>query len=226
MTGLTGHLAQTLVDDRLRGAAQARRVRRATKEDRTSENRRVVAAAAAGDEQAWALLQERYATRVRSVARTYRLTPHDIDDVAQTTWLRLLENIGNLRNADGVGAWLETTARRECLAVLRQRKRERPTDDAYLTDQPCEPVAEQRLVAAERSKALAERLAQLPLRQRRVLAALLAEPAPAYSDIATSLEIPVGSIGPTRARSLERLRRDRRLTRSLQQDGDRSPGAG
>jgi hypothetical protein len=69
MTGLTEHLAQTLVDDRLRRADQARRVRRATKEDPTSENRRVVAAAARGDEQAWALLQERYATRVRSVAR-------------------------------------------------------------------------------------------------------------------------------------------------------------
>jgi RNA polymerase sigma factor (sigma-70 family) len=226
MTGLTEHLAQTLVDDRLRRADQARRVRRATKEDPTSENRRVVAAAARGDEQAWALLQERYATRVRSVARTHRLTPHDIDDVAQATWLRLLENIGNLRNADGVGAWLETTARRECLAVLRQRKRERPTDDAYLTDKPCEPVAEQRLVAAERSKALAERLAQLPLHQRRVLVAMLAEPAPAYIEIATSLQIPVGSIGPTRARSLERLRRDGLLTRSLQQDGDRSPDAG
>ena len=95
MTGLTAHLAQTLVEDRLRGADQARRVRRATRKDRTSENRRVVAAAAGGDEQAWALLQDRYAKRVRSVARTYRLTPHDIDDVAQATWLRLLENIGN-----------------------------------------------------------------------------------------------------------------------------------
>jgi RNA polymerase sigma factor (sigma-70 family) len=226
MTGLTAHLAQTLVADRLRRADQARVVRRATEEGPTFQNRRVVAAAARGDEQAWALLQDRYAKRVRSVARTYRLTPHDVDDVASTTWLRLVENIGHLRNADGVGAWLETTARRECLALLRRRKRERPTDDAYLTDKPCEPVAEQRLVAAERSNALAERLALLPLHQRRVLVAMLAEPAPAYSEIAASLQIPVGSIGPTRERSLERLRRDGVLARSLDQDGDRSPEVG
>lgn len=226
MTGLTAHLAQTLVDDRLRGADQARRARRATKERPPSENRRLVAAAARGDEHAWALLQDRYAKRVRSVARAYRLSPHDVDDVAQTTWLRLLENIGNLRNADGVGAWLETTARRECLGLLRRRTRERPTDDAQLTDKPCEPVAEQRLVAAERSKALAERLVQLPPHQRRLLVALLAEPAPSYREIATSLQIPVGSIGPTRARSLKRLRKDSVLARSLQQDGNRSPDAG
>ena len=160
------------------------------------------------------------------MARTYRLTPHDVDDVASTTWMRLLENIESLRNADAVGAWLETTARRECLAVLRQRKRERPTDDAYLTDKSCEPVAEQRLVAAERSKALAERLALLPPHQRRLLLAMLAEPAPAYSEIAAALQIPVGSIGPTRARSLERLRRDGVLTRSLNQGGDQSPDVG
>ena len=160
------------------------------------------------------------------MARTYRLTPHDVDDVASTTWMRLLENIGHLRNADAVGAWLETTARRECLALLRRRKRERPTDDAYLTDKSCEPVAEQRLVAAERSKALSERLALLPPHQRRLLLAMLAEPAPAYSEIAAALQIPVGSIGPTRARSLERLRRDGVLARSLNQGVHQSPDVG
>jgi len=243
MTGLTPHLTRTSVDDRLRSADQRRVARSAADQQvvarhgRRSEQRgaraaggahedaldQVVAAAAAGDEHAWALLRDRYALRVRTVARLHRLAPHDVDDVAQTTWLRLLENISNVRDANAVGAWLETTARRESLALLRQRKRESPTEDAFLADQPSEAVAERRLVAAEQRTALTSSLQQLPRHQQRLLVAMLAEPAPSYAQIAASLKVPIGSIGPTRARSLARLRRDRRLALAIGEDAGWRP---
>jgi DNA-directed RNA polymerase specialized sigma24 family protein len=138
MTGLTPHLTRTSVDQRLRNAERHRVARDARAATGAHDDvlDQVVAAAATGDEGAWALLRERYAMRVRTVARQHRLAPHDVDDVAQTTWLRLLENINKLRDANAVGAWLETTARRESLAVLRRCKRERPTEDAFFADQP------------------------------------------------------------------------------------------
>jgi RNA polymerase sigma factor (sigma-70 family) len=226
MNGLTPHLTRTSVDERLRSADQHRRQRDARAVPGAHEDAldQVVAAAATGDEGAWALLRERYAMRVRTVARLHRLAPHDVDDVAQTTWLRLLENISKLRDANAVGAWLETTARRESLAVLRRCKRERPTEDEFFADQPSEPVAERRLVAAEQRTALNSSLQQLPRHQQRLLAAMLAEPAPSYAEIAASLKVPIGSIGPTRARSLGRLRRDRRLALAIGEDVDSQPG--
>jgi RNA polymerase sigma factor (sigma-70 family) len=237
MTGLTPHLAQTLVDDRLRGAEQARVVHNAVVRGgvirrrrrgglRDADTREVVAAAAGGDERAWALLHERYGARVRTVVRFHRLPPEDVDDVVQTTWLRLIESIGGMRNANAVGAWLETTARRECLALLRRRKRERPAENGLLTEQPCEPVAERRLVAGEERAALASGLARLPQRQRRLLVAMLAEPTPSYGEIAAALKMPIGSIGPTRARTLARLRQDPVLASTVGENVDPEPQAG
>jgi RNA polymerase sigma factor (sigma-70 family) len=237
MTGLTPHLAQTLVDDRLRGAEQARVVHNAVVRGgvirrrrrgglRDADTREVVAAAAGGDERAWALLHERYGARVRTVVRFHRLPPEDVDDVVQTTWLRLIESIGGMRNANAVGAWLETTARRECLALLRRRKRERPAENGLLTEQPCEPVAERRLVAGEERAALASGLARLPQRQRRLLVAMLAEPTPSYGEIAAALKMPIGSIGPTRARTLARLRQDPVLAGTVGENVDPEPQAG
>ena len=240
MTALTPHMARTSVAERLRSAEHhhaarsaadqqviARRGRSSGPRDSSAHDEaldHVVAAAATGDEGAWALLRDRYATRVRSVARQYRLAPHDVDDVAQTTWLRLLENISRVRDAAAVGAWLETTARRESLALLRRRTRESPTEDAFFADQPSEPVAEQRLVAAEQRTALTSSLQQLPQRQQQLLVAMLAEPAPSYAEIAASLKMPIGSIGPTRARSLARLRQDRQLASTIGEDAEWQPG--
>src|SRR5215218_6556750 len=126
---LTSHLARTLSDDRLRSAAHRHVVRSAARPagaaGRATHDRpaslsgegleQIVRAAAAGDDHAWTLLQDRFTKRIRAVARGYRLAPQDVDDVAQTTWLRLLEHIGAVRDANAVGAWLETTARRESL---------------------------------------------------------------------------------------------------------------
>jgi RNA polymerase sigma factor (sigma-70 family) len=175
------------------------------------ELERVVLAAAAGDGGAWSALIERFAARVRAVARAHRLATHDVDDVVQTTWLRLLEHIDTVREPRALGAWLETTGRHESLRVLRARQRECPTDSEQLVDRPVAPVDEQRLVAAEHRAALAMALEQLPGRQRALLSMLFADSDPNYQTISSSLELPIGSIGPTRGRALARLRRDHDL---------------
>jgi RNA polymerase sigma factor (sigma-70 family) len=227
---LTPHVARTLTDGRLRSAAERRArqsaagprgdrdagARRALLSDQALE--RIVTAAAAGDARAWAWLQDRFGARIRAVARCYRLAPHDVEDVAQATWLRLLEHIGGIHDANAVGAWLETTARHESLRLLRHAKRERPTDDRVLAERPTEAVAEGRLVTAERRAALDAALRQLPGRQRRLLREMLADPTASYTEISATLDMPIGSIGPTRQRSLARLRRDRELVSVIGED--------
>jgi RNA polymerase sigma factor (sigma-70 family) len=176
----------------------------------------------AGDGTAWRRLIERFTSRVRAVTRAYRLNAHDADDVMQTTWLRLLERIDGIREPAAVGAWIETTARRESLRVLRVARREWPTDSDQLLDAPVDAVAERRLVAAQDRAAydqaltrLPEALTRLPQSQQRLLSMLLSDPAPSYAEISRRLDMPIGSIGPIRARCIARLRRDPELARAI-----------
>jgi RNA polymerase sigma factor (sigma-70 family) len=169
----------------------------------------LVAAAAAGEPQAWSQLIDRYAVLIRSVCRAHRLADADADDVAQFTWLRAVEHIGRLRDPDRFGAWIGTTARHECLRVLRGGKRVVPTADEIqgpLFAEHADP--EETALAAERRAAVREALATLPPRQRTLLRLLHADSAPSYEAIGAALGMPVGSIGPTRGRALERLRRE------------------
>lgn len=207
------HYIATIDADR-----RARASRRRPRGD-AGELERLMLAAADGDAASWNALVARFTCRVRTVARLHRLMAHDVDDVLQTTWLRLLEHIRRVREPEALGAWLDTTARRESLRVIRQAARERPTDAALRDDEPVEALPERDLVDAERCAALAASVDRLPPVQRRLMATLLAEPARSYSEISKSLDTPIGSIGPTRARSLERLRRDRELMRAIGQEG-------
>ena len=182
---------------------------RATAQRRPSvvDLERLVMAASAGDPTAVSELVERFEPRVRSAACGHRLGTHDAEDVTQTTWLRLLEHVDTIRDPNAVGAWLATTARHESLRVLKANSRERPTDDELLLDTPAPPVDEPPLPTPERcAPALAMALEQLPSYQRELLKMLFADPAPRYAEISHALGMPIGSIGPTRARSLARLR--------------------
>ena len=150
---------------------------------------------------------KQFSARVRSIARRHRLPAHDVEDVMQSTWLRLLEHGDSIRDALSIGGWLETTARRESLRVLRKAGRELPTEHQLLAEEHAAPVDEERLVAGERQAAVAAAVAGLSARQRAVVSALLlADPAPSYAEVARRLDMPIGSIGPTRARTVERLR--------------------
>jgi RNA polymerase sigma factor (sigma-70 family) len=169
----------------------------------------LVAAAAAGEPFAWKQLIDRYAVLIRTVCRSHRLCDADADDVAQLTWMRAVEHLGRLRDPDRFGAWIGTTARHECLAVLRGRKRVVPTADEIaqpLFAEHADP--DETELAAERRAAVRHALGALPPRQQTLLRLLHSDSEPSYEAIGSALDMPVGSIGPTRGRALERLRRE------------------
>ena len=173
----------------------------------------LVRAAREGDSSAWDAIVERFLPLVDAIARRHRLSEADGDDVSQTVWLRLVEHLDELREPAALPGWIKTTARNECLRVLAARGRVRPVDpqddsglDAVELD-----VADEELLAAERRQLLREALDELPAARRELLLLLLADPPVGYEAISERLGIPVGSIGPTRARALEQLRRTRAL---------------
>ncbi len=168
----------------------------------------LVLAAADGDQFAWKELVSRYGAMVWSIARAHRLDAADAADVSQTVWLKLVENLGRLKEPDRVGGWLSTTARHECLRVLRRTGRERPDGDLGLDQQPADdPSPEHMVIEDERRRRLWSALDRLSERCRVLLRALAHSPESSYADVAAALEMPIGSIGPTRSRCLERLRR-------------------
>jgi RNA polymerase sigma factor (sigma-70 family) len=169
----------------------------------------LVANAAAGDERAWHEIVDRYSPLLASVTSRFRLTPAETQDVAQTVWLRLVEHLGSLREPRALPGWITTTAKRECMYHVSQRRRNvpyNPLDSAWLgiAAEDVEPAAD--LLRAERHEALLAGLAELPTRQRELLLLLVADPPLSYAEISQRTGIPVGSIGPTRSRALARLR--------------------
>lgn len=171
------------------------------------EARELVRRAASGDARAWEALVARYERLVWSVARSHRLDDADAADVFQTTWLRLLEHLDDLRNPDALSGWLATTARNECLRTLRQQSRQIPTEDDQMPEQSTSAELDAQLLADERDAALWRAFATLAPRCQALLRMLACDPPPTYEDISAALDMPVGSIGPTRGRCLQSLRR-------------------
>ena len=165
-------------------------------------------AAGAGDQGAWNSLVERYSGLVWNVARGHRLGDADASDVAQTVWLRLVESLPQLREPAAVGGWLATTARNESLRLLRRSGREVVEDDLGLDATPAdEAYSPEAVVEAHERRDLVRRaLDVLPLRCQTLLRALAYSPDNSYADISVALDMPIGSIGPTRGRCLDRLR--------------------
>jgi RNA polymerase sigma factor (sigma-70 family) len=169
----------------------------------------LLARARDGDQAAWNKLVEQYTGLMWSVARGYRLDTATAGDAIQTTWLRLVEHLDRIQDPERLGGWLATTVRRECLQVLRRNTRERiaPGGDAGLDaiDTEAEPL-DAALLVDERDAALWRAFRDIPDRCQRLLRVLIATPPPSYEQVAAALDIPIGSIGPTRARCLARLR--------------------
>lgn len=167
----------------------------------------LVERAARGDADAWDTLVERFSGLVWSIARGYGLDAADAADVSQTCWLRLAENLDRLRDPERVGAWLATTARRESLVVVKKGRRQVPSgvlfDDEAVGD---DPGLDSALLRDERAAALSHAFRGLPSLCRTLLRVLLSDPAPSYAEVSDNLDMPIGSIGPRRARCLDRLR--------------------
>ncbi|MBG0564654.1 RNA polymerase sigma factor [Actinoplanes aureus] len=174
----------------------------------TSTVTALVAAAGEGDAGAWKALVERYAPLVGSVIVRHRLYGADAEDVAQTVWLRLVEHLRDLREPRALPMWLITISRNECVRVLKAGRRLRPVDPTTENDMYLGEVAEpdQALLDGERNQALLAAFAELSDRHRELLLLLTADPPFSYSEISRRLGVPVGSIGPTRARALRHLR--------------------
>jgi RNA polymerase sigma factor (sigma-70 family) len=173
--------------------------------------------AVSGDERAWQQLVTRFEPLLRSVLRTYRLDRSDVDDVLQTTWLRALVHLDQLADPAAVGGWLAVTARREALRVLQRDVREVLTDAPAVLDAPDRVTPEMLVLERERGRAARAAARRLRGRQRRLVAALLDRPGLSYDELSAILEMPIGSIGPTRERALTRLRADSHLLQLVSQ---------
>jgi RNA polymerase sigma factor (sigma-70 family) len=162
-----------------------------------------------GDARAWNALVDRFGPLIWSICRSYRLERADIEDVAQNVWLKLVGQLSQLRDPAALGGWLATTTRRECFRTRQAADKFAP-DGQAVDDLPEEDAvtAEDEVLLAERHAALREAFARLPLSSQRLLALLAADPPVPYAEISAWLGMAIGSIGPNRRRSLDRLRHD------------------
>jgi RNA polymerase sigma factor (sigma-70 family) len=174
----------------------------------------LVARATDGDQTAWDEIVERYAPLVWRIGIRYRLSAEDIADVGQKVWLLLVEKIGSLREPAALPGWLAKTTQHECLHVLGEARRhdhaELPPEDQMPTDSDTSMIEEE-ILLAERNAALRAALAELPHPCRELLSMMICDPPCKYEDISATLGMKIGSIGPLRARCLERIRRSPHL---------------
>ncbi|KUO10084.1 RNA polymerase subunit sigma-24 [Streptomyces sp. DSM 15324] len=174
----------------------------------------LVRSAVDGETAAWKALVEGLSPLVWSVVRAHRLSEADGHEVYQTVWFRFAQHLGRIREPEKAGSWLASTARNECLKVLKSSRRLTPTDDPQLLDRASdEPTPEQSVLDSEEAAAQSERvrflwqeLEALGDRCRQLLRVLVSSPPPSYQEVSSALGIAVGSIGPMRQRCLRRLR--------------------
>ncbi|MFG2602813.1 RNA polymerase sigma factor [Streptomyces sp. NPDC048514] len=201
----SGTLRSTAYDDvpYTRGAAVDR-----------AEVGELVQSAVDGDAAAWKALVEGMSPLVWAVVRAHRLSDADGHEVYQTVWFRFAQHLGRIREPDKAGSWLASTARHECLKVLKGLTRLTVTDDPQVLDRASESrTPEETLIESEEAADRAERVRRLWQeldglgdRCRQLLRVLMASPPPSYVEISAALGIAVGSIGPLRQRCLRRLR--------------------
>ncbi|GAA1563753.1 MULTISPECIES: RNA polymerase sigma factor [Kribbella] len=181
----------------------------------------LVARARDGEKNAWDELVQRYAPLVYSVCRRYRLAQPDIDDVGQSVWLRLVEHLPGLREPAALPGWIATTTQRECFRTIRAGSRVEPADLADSADVPEQAIAEEEVLRHERGTILRTAFGELSRRCQLLLSLLMQDPPAPYDEISRRLQLPVGSIGPNRARCLTRLRQTPALAMLAIDDGAR-----
>jgi RNA polymerase sigma factor (sigma-70 family) len=185
----------------------------ASTDNRASGADNPITALELSDEHGWNALIEAYQPIIKSVCRNYRLKPEDAADVSQTVWMKLADNLDRIREPRAIPGWIKTTATREALGVLRSRDRLSVVDvsqdnsaaRSLLSPSTYSSEVDARMLDAERRAAVRNGLAELTERHRKLLSLLVADPPISYQEISDQLGLPMGSIGPTRARSLRKL---------------------
>ena len=176
----------------------------------------MVAACMVKDSLSWEKLIGRYQRLIYSIPMKARLSTEDAADVFQTVCLKLLESLPSLRQAEKLSSWLITTTTRETWRVSAARKRSNRmlsdgTDDALesiagVADD--KPIADEQRIALEQEQLVREGIAELSERCRELITLLFyKKEESSYAEIARRMNMPVSSIGPTRARCLEKLKR-------------------
>src|SRR5215469_14259203 len=195
-------------DRRARAVSDPRLCRRMFPMTEESEVGRLVQASAKGDEAAWNALVRRYAPLVLAVIRNYQMAAADAQDVSQTVWLRLVEHLADLRTPEALPGWLVTTTQRECRRYQRRAQKTQPVDPHSdgIMKQAATVDPDLDILRAELRQALRDGLSELPARDQRLLRLRVADPPKSYQEISKLIGIPVGSIGPSLRRSLDRLR--------------------
>jgi len=185
---------------------ETRRSRSAKSPADDAELIEVVAQARAGANAAWETLIERFGGLVIAIARRCRLSDADVAEVSQTTWLRLVENLDRIEQPERLGGWLATTSRRESLRIATRRAVVSPSEAVYLmVDDEADPL-DAALLREEQARAIRLAAERLSPHCRRLLGVLMSDDDLPYKAIAEQLNMPIGSIGPTRGRCLEHLR--------------------
>jgi RNA polymerase sigma factor (sigma-70 family) len=175
----------------------------ATDDDRT--NGALLHAATGGDRHAWAELFERYSGLVAAVVASFRLQESDAADVVQNTWLRLLRYSATIRDPEKLGGWLATTARREALALIRRSRADIPSDSAGDSLAATAPSPEDAVITAEAHAEVRAAAGTLTGRRRLLVEVLFYQPPQSYEEVSRRTGMPLGSIGPTRRRTLQEL---------------------
>ncbi|GAB3212456.1 RNA polymerase sigma factor [Marinactinospora thermotolerans] len=172
----------------------------------------LVERAANGDREAWERLLERYSGRLWVVIRSYPLSHHDAQDVAQTVLCALTQHLSRLRDPSSIGAWLATTAHNECRLQLKRLRRTAPHDPG-LFDEPDHRSPESLHIAAEGAHGVRAAIARLDLPDRLVALLAVTEPDLPAEEVSRVTGVPLDRLRTVRRRTR------RRLQRLLREDG-------
>lgn len=179
----------------------------------------LLGAARKGDEEAWEQIIARYQSLINGISRRHRLAPDDAHDVSQFVWMQLVNHIDNLRDTRALPGWISATTTHRCYEILRTGKRSVSVDPLAtglfdlikITERKTESEGrcgvDDDLLRAEQRRAVREGLSELTDTQQELLLFLVADPPVPYSEISRRMNLPIGSIGPTRARLLKKLRK-------------------
>lgn len=172
---------------------------------------RLVARCIDGEARAWEALVRRHERLVYSIGRSYRLGDEDMSDVFQDVFTALLKGLPRLRDGRTLVRWLSSTTERIARTTALKRRREAAREDreeatvANLQDSG-EAIGED-LERIERQHQVRLAMGGVSERCKRLLEALYYEdPTPSYAELSQRLGVPVGSLGPTRARCMDRLK--------------------
>ena len=167
----------------------------------------LLVAAGAGSQDAWNALVHRYGRLVWSVVRGFRFDSATAADVSQTVWLRLVEHCDRIRDPERLASWLATTARNESIRASRRLSRAIPTEFPVEVADDNAPPIDERLLDDEQLREVLGAFGEMSPKCREILELLCTDPPLDYEAISEILGMPIGSIGPTRARCIDRLRR-------------------